>query len=188
MNAPRIKLLLDVDDTLTCDGPERSPWPGEVRQLTILGQGALARVRYEVCVAEGLLVALRELIAGHDLEVQWLTSWAEDPTALRDLANRLQLGVKAWRHTPYGDAWAADPLLRSAWKAETALRVGEDGTPVIWADDQAWRHKRALTEALGKTPALVLSPVAGIGLTARDVQKMHAFAAKVTGGQCEGCL
>ncbi|GAB2516333.1 hypothetical protein [Paramicrobacterium agarici] len=183
-----IKLLLDADDTLTCVAPEYSPWPGEVRTLRIVdisGRGPFRR-QYELYVAEELLIVLRAFLAGHpEVELQWRTTWSQSPIMLRDLANRLRLGIKAWRHDFRGDYLAQDELEWSRWKAETVLKVGAESDGIIWAYDQSFRYKDGVEELGGK--GLVLAPGAGNGLAPDDVDQMHVFVAGVTDERCSSC-
>jgi hypothetical protein len=123
---------------------------------------------------------LRELHDSGRVEIQWLTTWAEnadlllaDPMGLpRGLRVHAREGVAA---TGFGGRWAG---ASDWWKLAAAREVAlaEPGRRIVWIDDDLADQASDVIEWLGANPqVLVVAPYLFSGLTHEHLDEIESW-------------
>lgn len=158
-------IYLDVDGVLnavTKKAPTSTGW-GEYARRKVNG--------FPIMFAPGLIEALNELAARHDVTIKWLTTWEKD--AAEDLSPALGLNGQGWAVlTGDQEAWRGGDW----WKLH-AIKSDVAATPperFFWIDDDLASEAPALAW-LGTHPeGEAVSPHLRLGLTTAHVESILA--------------
>jgi hypothetical protein len=114
------------------------------------------------------------------VEIQWLTTWAEDADRL--LAEPMGLPRRLRTHSREGISpiGYTGPLDGSGkwWKLDAARRLaeGEPGRPIVWIDDDLAARAGETDEWLAAHGhVLVIAPHTGTGLTHEQLDEVEAW-------------
>jgi hypothetical protein len=166
-------LLLDVDGVLNAlrhDPPEG--W----RQGTFNG--------YRFAWDPTVTARLRRLHESGRVEIQWLTTWAEDADRLLAEPLGLPRGLRVHARpgmapTGFSGLFAA-AVAHGWWKldAARALAEAEPDRRIVWIDDDLAEQAAETGEWLGAHPhVLVVAPELSRGLTHEQLDEIEAWLA-----------
>lgn len=169
---PRTRLYLDVDGVINAP-LIAATWASSRRRSTMvnLGGGLMATCRLDLAPAQ--IRALDALIAAHDLELVWLTTWNEGD-GIRKLERKLE-GLAGGRRlgVPREET-------RGTWKKDALIADQERApSPYIWIDDIEVGAWGAEVDAAVSAPHLHIATDPDRGLTRAQLDEVAEFVARV---------
>lgn len=165
MNDPRPVWFLDVDGVIAPVGEPHGPHAhNHANGPANLGHAAGMWMCWDTSVIERVAGLHRDAL----VEVVWLTSWGQDaPKHVAPL-----LGLPTFAVCPDltdGTGWAKASAAR-------AYLAAHPGRPFVWTDDHLTASRRSSFKQSHRQPSLMIQPVSNVGLTARDLDRIEAFA------------
>jgi hypothetical protein len=162
-------LLLDVDGVL--NARRRDP-PEEWRQGRFSG--------YRFAWDPTVTARLRRLHESGRVEIQWLTTWAEDADRLLAEPLGIPRGLRTHARPGVGPTGYSGrlPVLTRWWKLARARELAETepGRRIVWVDDHLTQRATDTAEWLSTHPhVLVVSPDRYQGLTHADLDEIEAW-------------
>jgi hypothetical protein len=169
VSAPPPILLLDVDGVLNAallnlpDGWRRGTFNG-----FLLSWDPTVSAR------------LRELHESGRVEIQWLTTWAENADQLLAEPMGLPRGLRVHTREGFTSTGFSGRLAGAAgwWKLDAAREVAlaEPDRRIVWIDDDLAQQADDVIEWLGANPhVLVVAPDLFIGLTHEQLDEIEAW-------------
>lgn len=157
--------LLDVDGVVNATRPG---WSAAPMRRTVYADG-----EWTLRWAPALVRRIRHLVAAGHVELRWCTTWCPHAGLLERL-----WGLPELPRTLTDDECWLSPGRIDAAKVDAARKVRADGRRLIWTDDTAVPAFGPLHEELtADGRALLIRPVARVGLLPLDMDRIEAFAA-----------
>ncbi|WP_191842044.1 hypothetical protein [Catellatospora chokoriensis] len=170
--------LLDIDGVINAvtDLPDRRVWPDQEWVRT--SAPSKHDLEWPILAATPVLDFLRRVHEQGRAEIWWHSTWQHHSV---NVGTALGLPVWPVRECPeFGsqDTALATPLARTKqtwWKLPAALRVLDEGRPLLWTDDDVRHQLRAADTRPWGDRALVLAPPVEVGLTPRQLRRIDRW-------------
>ncbi|MEU8003466.1 hypothetical protein AB0B66_20105 [Catellatospora sp. NPDC049111] len=170
--------LLDIDGVINAvtDLPDRRVWRGH--QWVRTAAASNEDIEWPILAATPVLDFLRRVHEQGRAEIWWHSTWQHNSVNVGTA-----LGLPSWpvRDCPEFvsmDAVLASPLVtrkHTWWKLPAALRVLDEGRPLLWTDDDVRHQLRAADTRRWGNRALVLAPPVQAGLTPRQLRRIDRW-------------
>jgi hypothetical protein len=138
---------------------------------------------WPLLAAEPVLRFLRQVHERGRAEIRWHSSWQEYSVNVGGA-----LGLPDWPVLPCPEYEKQAPtltplpsLVSDWWKLPAALRVIEEGRPLLWTDDDTRRKLPSKDIAALGNGVLVISPAEDKGLTRHHLRRIDAWLARQAG-------
>jgi len=178
-NDYKARLYLDFDDVINADKPL---FTEVVRTSIKIKEAPGLFIEYPITFAPEVVKRLDSIMAAHNVELVWASSWNNNLEVLR--LPKLLGGLEGGRvlNVSLDFSRFNTKRERTQWKADTILADQKnDSTPFAWVDDEAIEfHGKSVAAATVGTPQFFVEPRSYRGLTTSDLNRLDEFFGRLS--------